>query len=389
MPPAVSVIVVTRNRVDEVLRCLASVAAIEVPATEILVADNGSDDGTVKRVRAAHPRVRILAAPGNRGTSEARNAAAKLSTGRFLWFLDDDAEVTDPEFASRLVRAFDEDPRLGGVGGEAVVDRQGRRVGTKYLRLLANGLTEGAVLDARAGAVVVQCLASCNLFVPRRVFEAAGGFDARLFFFFLEDLDLTWRIARGGMRLEVRGDTPVLHRFASRSRRPGRFVPRRNRIFFVVKNLPALRIAALPVLDAAYLTSPARLRRFLVRASVHGLGARSAVTVDPGGAAVTARGLAEACAQAAWLVASLPVSYALALPWLGRMLAARRQGGGTLHDTDLSAWRVLEPRYGSLPPCSTATGRSRDIEEGDERGGNDGPSARGRRDAPRDLSGRA
>ena len=338
--PVVSVIIVTRNRVDDLLRCLRSVETIETPAIEVTVVDNGSRDGTVERVREAHPAVRVLAAPENRGTSDTRNAAARLSGGRFLWFLDDDTVVADPGLAERLTRAFRDDPRLGGVGGEAVLDDRGAIVGAKYLRLQGNGLTEGAVLRGPGDKVDVQCLASCNLFVPRRVFEEAGGFD-RLFFFYLEDLDLTWRIFSRGYRLEVRADTPVKHCFSNRGCRTARFTPRRNRLFFCIKNMAVPRILALPLLDLAYVANPARVRRLLDRARVSGRGARAAVTARQG-AAITGRGLWEAAAQAAWLVASLPVSYLMLVPHVRRVLASRRRGGGTLRDVDPAAWLLLE-----------------------------------------------
>ncbi len=343
MRPAVSVIIVTLNRVRDLLRCLESVAAITDPALEVTVVDNGSRDGTVERVRAAHPAVRVLAAPENRGTSDPRNAAAKVSRGRFLWFLDDDTVVVDPGLAARLVRAFGEDPSLGGVGGEALLDARGAIVGAKYLRLLPNGLIEGGVVEPPADKVEVRCLASCNLFMPRPVFEGVGGFD-NLFFYYAEDLDLTYRIHRRGYRLEVWADTPVKHCYGPSDRRTVRFEPRRNRTFFVVKNMALGRILALPLLDLAYVADPAGVRKLLRRARKAGRGAQAAVAAPDGAARVTRRGLREALALAVWLVASLPASYVLVIPHLRRVLAARRRGGGTLAGVDPAAWRRLEPR---------------------------------------------
>lgn len=339
--PLVSVIVVTWNRANDLLRCLASLDAVRAPDLEVLVVDNGSRDGTVDLVRDVHPSVRLLAAPDNRGTSDPRNAAALLSRGEFLWFLDSDTALVDPRLPHRLVEAFRNDPGLGGIGGEAVLGDGDEIAGTKYLRLQPNGVTEGAVFDAPHGKVDVECLATCNLIVPRRVFEEVGGFD-NLFFFHLEDLDLTWRIRARGYRLEIWARIPVVHLFSEQARYPARFIPLRNRVFFMVKNMPVRKILALPLLDIAYAAAPSRLARFLDRARVHGRGARAAV-VDTAGAPVTLRGLREAAARAMWLLASLPVSWFLAIPHIHRALASRRRGGGTLAETGLDAWRRLEP----------------------------------------------
>lgn len=345
MRPVISVVIVTWNRASELQRCVASLEAVRTPDLEVLVVDNASTDGTVAGVRDAHPGVRLLAAPENRGTSDTRNAAARLSRGEFLWFLDSDAALVDPRLPARLVDAFRNDPGLGGIGGEAVVDRDGTIAGTKYLRLLANGLTEGAVFDAPHGAMDVECLATCNLMLPRRVFEEAGGFD-NLFFFYLEDLDLTWRIHRRGYRLEVWAHVPVMHFFSERARRPARFAPKRNRVFFVMKNMPVRTILMLPLLDLVHVASPSRVSKFAGRARVHGRGARAAV-IAAAGAPVTLRGLWEAAAKSFFHVASLPVSYFLAIPHLPRVLASRRRGGGTLDDTDLNAYRRIAAPAGS------------------------------------------
>ena len=346
MPPAVSVVIVTLDRVRDLLRCLESVETITSPALEVTVVDNGSSDGTVERVRAAHPGVRVLAAPENRGTSDTRNAAARVSRGRFLWFLDDDTVVADPGLAAKLVRAFQDDPGLGAVGGEALLDGNGAIAGATYMRLLPNGLIAGGVVQPAADKVAVRCLSSCNLFLPRRVFEAVGGFDG-LFFHYVEDVDLTWRIHSRGYRLEVWADTPVKHFYGPSARRKLRW---RNRTFFVVKNMALWRILALPLLDLAYVANPARVDGLLRRARKAGRGAQAAVAA-PDGAPVTGRGLREACALAAWLVVWLPASYVLVLPHLRRVLAARRRGGGTLADADPAAWRLLEPRRAQPAAC--------------------------------------
>ena len=353
MPPVVSVIIVTLNRVRDLLRCLESLEAIPFPELEVTVVDNGSSDGTVDRVRAAHPRVRVLAAKQNRGTSESRNAAVRISRGQFLWFLDDDTVVADPAIAEKLVRAFSDDPDLGGVGGEALVDDGGAIVGAKYLRLLPNGLISGGIVESSAGKVEVQCLASCNLFLPQRVFEEVGGFDS-LFFFHVEDLDLTWRIHRGGYRLEVWADAAVKHCYSPTARRRARFTPRRDRTIFFLKNMPLGRIFSLPLLDLAYLANPARWRSVLHRARLGGRGAQAAVAM-PSDRSVTAQGLREAWTIAAWFIVSLPVSYLLVIPHLRRVLTARRRRRGTLDATDTTAWQLVEPRVPAAPQSCQET----------------------------------
>ena len=64
--PRLTVVVITRNRREELLRTLGRLAALpERPP--VIVVDNGSDDGTTAAVRGAHPGMLLIAARRNLG----------------------------------------------------------------------------------------------------------------------------------------------------------------------------------------------------------------------------------------------------------------------------------------------------------------------------------
>ena len=70
----------------------------EVPADwEVVVADNGSDDGTracVQRWSERHPRIHLVDASARRGAAAARNIGVRSARGRLLAFCDaDDVEA--------------------------------------------------------------------------------------------------------------------------------------------------------------------------------------------------------------------------------------------------------------------------------------------------------
>jgi glycosyltransferase involved in cell wall biosynthesis len=89
--PRVSVIVPTYNRVDSLLKVIDAIVDQSYPATEIIIANNGSTDGTseaVRRLKISNLQVIDLENSGRPST--ARNAGLKVATGDWVAFCDSD-----------------------------------------------------------------------------------------------------------------------------------------------------------------------------------------------------------------------------------------------------------------------------------------------------------
>jgi glycosyltransferase involved in cell wall biosynthesis len=89
----VSVIVPVYNTGEDLTRCVDSVLAQTMDDYEVIFADDGSDDGTEKRLdelAARHDRVRVLHLPPSGGPGGPRNAGIDAARGEFVYFLDDD-----------------------------------------------------------------------------------------------------------------------------------------------------------------------------------------------------------------------------------------------------------------------------------------------------------
>jgi hypothetical protein len=82
---------------------------------EIIVADNGSTDGTLELLAARYSDVRVLAIGRNIGFCPAGNLAAREAAGRYLLFLNDDILIQDDAIA-RLVEWMDAHPEAGVTG---------------------------------------------------------------------------------------------------------------------------------------------------------------------------------------------------------------------------------------------------------------------------------
>lgn len=122
--PLVSVVLPTRNRVDRVVRALASIERQTWPSWEVIVVDDGSTDDTPAVLAAAcerTPRVRVVRNDHATGGSAARNRGIALAEGELLAFLDDDDEWLPPKLASQL-EYLELHPNVGAVSCWHVID---------------------------------------------------------------------------------------------------------------------------------------------------------------------------------------------------------------------------------------------------------------------------
>ncbi|TMV66989.1 glycosyltransferase family 2 protein, partial [Thioclava sp. BHET1] len=109
--PTASVIVVSRHRNPELLRCLTALAQLDHPAFEVVVV---ADPAAAGALQARGDAIKV-AAFDEENISEARNIGLVMAAGEVVAFLDDDA-VPEPSWLRRLLAAFD-DPEVGMAGG--------------------------------------------------------------------------------------------------------------------------------------------------------------------------------------------------------------------------------------------------------------------------------
>lgn len=115
--PTVSIIVAAYNERENIVAKLDSIGALDYPRDrlEVVVASDGSDDGTNELVEAygGYP-VRFLALP-RQGKNPTLNAAVEASRGEILVFSDADSTL-EPDALRLLVDCF-ADPQVGGASG--------------------------------------------------------------------------------------------------------------------------------------------------------------------------------------------------------------------------------------------------------------------------------
>ena len=119
--PSLTIAICTKDRPENLARCLNSLLKLHKPALEdtpcfeILVVDNAPSDERTKELVASHPGVRYVLEPLP-GLNFARNRALKEATGELLAFLDDDV-VVDRKWLDGLMEAWAENPDAAAFTG--------------------------------------------------------------------------------------------------------------------------------------------------------------------------------------------------------------------------------------------------------------------------------
>jgi glycosyltransferase involved in cell wall biosynthesis len=193
--PLISVVVPVRNGMPWVEHQLQALSAQEVPAEwEVVVADDGSEDGTrscVQRWSENDPRIHLVDASAGRGAAAARNLGVRSARGDFLAFCDAD-DVVRPGWLASMCTALAAADLVSGVFDFGALEGNPSSIAvpasTRQLGFLPFGL-------------------SANLAARREVFEAVGGFGEDLSP--EEDVDLCWRIQLAGYRFVVAADAVV------------------------------------------------------------------------------------------------------------------------------------------------------------------------------------
>ncbi|MGW0605229.1 glycosyltransferase family 2 protein [Streptomyces sp. NPDC002640] len=206
--PRVTVVIITHNRRDELLRTLGRLAALpERPP--VIVTDNASSDGTAAAVARHHPEVRLLR-PGRNLGAVGRNLAVEQVTTPYVAFCDDDTwwEAGSLAGAADLLDSF---PAVGAVTARILVEPQGAE--DPIVEELRGSPLPGP--DWLPGPALGSFLAAATV-LRADAFRAAGGFSPRLWLGGEEEL-LAADLAAAGWWL-VYADSLTIHHQASTAR---------------------------------------------------------------------------------------------------------------------------------------------------------------------------
>jgi GT2 family glycosyltransferase len=217
----VAVIILTWNRVDDIVTCLESFSCLDYPNYEVIVIDNASADETVETVRANYAWATLIVNDDNLGYVGGNNVGIRYALERrfdYIFILNSDTKIT-PTVLSELVRVMQSDPRIAITGAKNLCFDSPAFTWGKY-----GVLNWGPMLVRTHGRFRldypepspqdVDWIIGNGCMMSRDALEKVGIFD-EAFFQVNEDVDWCMRARKLGYRIVYVDSAAIYHKGAS------------------------------------------------------------------------------------------------------------------------------------------------------------------------------
>ena len=251
--PLISVVIVNWNGKHLLTECLDSLRAQDVEDVEVVLVDNGSDDGSASFVRERFPVINVLSLPENRGFAGGNNAGIGAAAGKYIALLNNDTKA-DPAWLANLLREAEAaPPDVGMWAGKILSYDNPGIIDNVGLLLYPDGLGRGkGRLEKDRGQYDLPGEAlfpsGCAGLYRKEMLDEIGLFDEE-FFAYADDVDIGLRARLAGWKCVYVPSARVYHKYSSSSSAYSpfkAFLVERNRIWVLLKYYPVEMILASP-----------------------------------------------------------------------------------------------------------------------------------------------
>lgn len=220
--PMVSVIIPTRDGLALMQKVFEGLEQVtNYPNLEIIVIDNGSEkpetlEFFAEKAKQAHVRILRIDAPFN--FSSLNNQAAEAANGELLLFLNNDIEMTDPEWLGHMVTAL-QSANAGAVGAllyypDGRIQHAGAVIGAEAGVATHLGLKEEPVWMQTSGmgmeAQEISAVTAACMLTRRDLFLSMKGFDPALQVAY-NDVDYCLRLRELGRKILIEPKATLIH----------------------------------------------------------------------------------------------------------------------------------------------------------------------------------
>jgi GT2 family glycosyltransferase len=251
--PSVSIIIVNWNGLAHLPECLDSLAAQTFRDFEVVLVDNGSEDGSVSFVAEHYPWVKVVPLRENTGFATGNNRGLEHSGGDYIVTLNNDTRA-EPDWLEALVGVADAHPRAGMVGCRICSFFDHDLVDSIGMGICADAMSRGRFRNKRWSDLRLRDVeeilfpSACAALYRRAMIEETGFFDDD-FFAYAEDSDLGLRGRLAGWEAVAATTAVVYHKYSQTGGKLSPFkvyLVERNHYWVALKNLPAGYLLALP-----------------------------------------------------------------------------------------------------------------------------------------------
>lgn len=255
-----TIVIPNYNGMSYIEACLKSVYAQTVASYEVIIVDNGSQDGSLAWIKEHYPQTTLIELEENKGFCKAVNDGIRAAKTPYVVLLNNDTQVKN-DFLQELENAMEQDDKAFSGSAKMLVMKKPELMddgGDYYCALgwaFADGKGKPQVRYNRPKKIFAACGGAA--IYRKEVFEQIGYFDEE-HFAYLEDIDIGYRARLAGYHNIYVPTARVLHAgSAVTGSRYNAFkiaLSSRNSVYLIYKNMPALQIVLnMPFLLAGFL----------------------------------------------------------------------------------------------------------------------------------------
>jgi GT2 family glycosyltransferase len=254
-----SIVILNWNGREFLKRFLPSIVKYSsYPWSEIIVADNGSDDKSRDVVEQQFPSVKFLALGHNYGFAEGYNKALSLIDSDYFLLLNSDVEVTQ-DWLIPLLECMEKNPLVGACHPKILQMDQPEKfeyagAAGGFIDYFGFPFCRGRIMNIQETdtgqydqSIPVFWASGAAMLVRSSVWKKMEGFDSD-FYAHMEEIDLCWRMLNHGYKIMVCPSSKVYH-LGGGSLAYGNpkkiFLNFRNNLFLLYKNLPKNKLYAI------------------------------------------------------------------------------------------------------------------------------------------------
>lgn len=224
---SVAIILLNWNGFEFTRSCIESLLQINYRNFEIILVDNGSEDGSLGQLMDLYPDIHFLTSQLNLGFTGGNNLGmshARKMGYEYMLLLNNDTLV-DKDFLYPLVERLGNSPACAAVQPLIYYLNDREKIwsaGGRYLEWLAKSKTLYTPSDA-VNAYSTDWITGCAFMVKSSIVEQIGVLDD-LYFAYFEDVDWSLRMRKAGYQLEIVPESRIYHEAgaSSKSKTPGR-----------------------------------------------------------------------------------------------------------------------------------------------------------------------
>lgn len=250
--PQLSVCVATRNRPDDLVRCLNSLVILGNLDFEVIVGDDASEELVSDRIQTTVaptllPRITVSRSQENRGCVKMRNHLARLAKAPYILCLDDDAQLINQESVLSGLKVLEKDDQVGAVA-------------------LSQSYENGTLLPDQPAHTSYNCYTASYIgyghILRRQLFLDLGGYR-EIFWAYYEEPEYCKRMLDHGSYVVYLPEASVIHYHSpiGRSRLNSIRNGCRNKCFAALYNEPMIMVAlSVPLRIVIYLYQCTKLK---------------------------------------------------------------------------------------------------------------------------------